>query len=58
MQSYLGHMAGQAMAGGERSAFWNLGFPTMPFYREKAWFLPMMTGWYKLRDQIERVTGR
>lgn len=58
MQSYLGHMAGQAMAGGTRSAFWNLSFPTMPFYREKAWFLPAMTGWYKFRDQLERLTGR
>ncbi|GGE08801.1 Glycine/D-amino acid oxidase [Gemmobacter megaterium] len=57
MQSYLGHMAGQAMAGRERSAFWNLDFPTMPLYRETAWFLPAMTGWYKFRDQIERITG-
>ncbi|TMV08326.1 NAD(P)/FAD-dependent oxidoreductase [Arenibacterium halophilum] len=58
MQSYLGHMAGQAIAGKEQSAFWNLKFPTVPFYREKAWFLPAMTGWYRLRDRIEQVTGR
>lgn len=58
MQSYLGHRAGQALAGGERSAFWNLGFPTLPFYREKPWFLPAITGWYRFRDAIERLTGR
>jgi len=58
MQSYLGHRAGQALAGGERSAFWNLGFPTMPFYRETPWFLPAMTAWYRLRDAIEQLAGR
>lgn len=58
MQSYLGHQAGRAMAGETPSAFWNLDFPTMPFYREKAWFLPAMTGWYRFRDSLERLTGR
>ena len=57
MQSYLGHMAGQALAGGARSAFWNLGFPSAPFYRETPWFLPAMTGWYRFRDRLERLTG-
>lgn len=57
MQSYLGHMAGQAMAGGARSAFWNLRFPTAPLYRETPWFLPAMTGWYRFRDCMERLTG-
>lgn len=57
MQSYLGHMAGRAMAGKERSAFWNLDFPTMPFYRETPWFLPAVTGWYRFRDVLERMTG-
>lgn len=57
MQTYLGHMAGQAMAGGERSAFWNLAFPTFPLYRETPWFLPAMTGWYRFRDRMERLVG-
>ncbi|MCC5970490.1 MAG: FAD-binding oxidoreductase [Pararhodobacter sp.] len=58
MQSFLGHRAGQGLAGGETSPFWNLGFPTMPFYRETPWFLPAMTGWYRMRDAIDRLTGR
>lgn len=58
MQSYLGHRAGEALAGGARSAFWNLDFPSMPFYRETPWFLPAMTGWYRFRDALERLTGR
>ncbi|MBM1817615.1 NAD(P)/FAD-dependent oxidoreductase [Pseudosulfitobacter pseudonitzschiae] len=57
MQSYLGHMAGQAMSGGPKSAFWNLDFPTLPFYRETPWFLPAVTGWYRFRDAVERTTG-
>ena len=57
MQSYLGHMAGRAIAGKEKSAFWNLDFPTVPFYRETPWFLPAVTGWYRFRDGMERATG-
>lgn len=57
MQSYLGHMAGRGMAGKERSAFWDLEFPTVPFYRETPWFLPAVTGWYRFRDTLERATG-
>ncbi|APE45618.1 hypothetical protein BOO69_18800 (plasmid) [Sulfitobacter alexandrii] len=57
MQSYLGHLAGLGMAGTKTSAFWNLDFPTIPFYRETPWFLPAVTGWYRARDAIERATG-
>ncbi|MCX7561244.1 FAD-binding oxidoreductase [Sulfitobacter sp. F26204] len=57
MQSYLGHMAGQAISGGPRSAFWNLAFPSVPFYRETPWFLPAVTGWYRLRDGIDQLTA-
>jgi glycine/D-amino acid oxidase-like deaminating enzyme len=55
MQSYLGYQAAEAILGRCRSAFWDLGFPTMPLYRKEPWFLPIMTANYAIRDWVDRL---
>jgi glycine/D-amino acid oxidase-like deaminating enzyme len=45
MSTYLGQLAADWIAGGELPDCWRRSFPTMPFYREKPWFLPA-AGWY------------
>lgn len=55
MQSYLGYQAAEAMLGRPASRFWNLKFPTVPFYRGTPWFLPLMTANYGIRDWIDRI---
>ena len=57
MLSYLGHRAAQAILGQDQSAFWNLRFPTVPFYRETPWFLPMMSGYQRSLDWVDRLRG-
>lgn len=53
MQSYLGWRTGEALLGGEKSAFWNQKFPSLPGYWGLPWFLPFMTGYYGLRDRLD-----
>jgi len=30
-------------------------FPTVPLYDGRPWFLPMVGGWYRLRDRLDRL---
>lgn len=55
MQSYLGYRAAESLLGRPSSGFWNLEFPTVPFYRGTPWFLPLMTANYAFRDWIDRL---
>jgi len=45
MSTYFGQLAADWIMGGELPDCWRRPFPTMPFYREKPWFLPA-AGWY------------
>lgn len=59
MATWLGHNAALKMAGAanERFALDGLPFPTKPTYRGSPWFLPIVGGWYKLRDRIDRLAA-
>jgi glycine/D-amino acid oxidase-like deaminating enzyme len=45
MSTYFGQLAADWIAGGELPDCWQRAFPSVPFYRETAWFLPA-AGWY------------
>jgi glycine/D-amino acid oxidase-like deaminating enzyme len=45
LSTYFGQLAADWIAGGELPDCWQDGFPGMPLYREKPWFLPAV-GWY------------
>jgi glycine/D-amino acid oxidase-like deaminating enzyme len=57
MASWLGHNAALKMAGAANRDFAldSLHFPTMPLYDGTPWFLPLVGGWYRLRDRIDRL---
>jgi glycine/D-amino acid oxidase-like deaminating enzyme len=49
---YYGRRIGRVMAGtGEPPALWNLGQVTRPYYRRRAWFLPLAIQAYRWADQ-------
>ena len=43
-----GVLAGRA----PETAFWNLGFPTWPFYSGDPWFLPAIVAWIDFKDRF------
>jgi glycine/D-amino acid oxidase-like deaminating enzyme len=59
MASFLGHRAGLRIAGAENEPFAlaDLPFPTVPTYGGRPWFLPVVGGWYRLRDKIDRMAA-
>jgi glycine/D-amino acid oxidase-like deaminating enzyme len=59
MATWLGHNAALKMAGAanEHFALDGLPFPTKPTYSGKPWFLPVVGGWYKLRDKLDRMAA-
>jgi glycine/D-amino acid oxidase-like deaminating enzyme len=59
MATWLGHNAALKMAGAanERFALDGLPFPTRPTYRGNPWFLPIVGGYYRLRDRLERMAA-
>ncbi len=59
MATWLGHQAALKIAGAanERFALDGLAFPTLPGYRGDPWFLPMVGGWYRLRDRLDRLVA-
>ncbi|HEY8613953.1 MAG TPA: FAD-binding oxidoreductase, partial [Roseomonas sp.] len=59
MASYLGHRAGLRIAGAENESFAlaDLPFPTAPTYGGRPWFLPLVGGWYRLRDRMDRIAA-
>jgi glycine/D-amino acid oxidase-like deaminating enzyme len=54
--TYLGHQtARKILGGGNRvSAFEEIPFPAQPGYTGTPWFLPLVGGWYRLRDRVDR----
>lgn len=61
MATWLGHRVALKMAGAENDAPFaldGLPFPTRPLYRgDPSWILPLVGGWYRLRDRIDRVVA-
>jgi glycine/D-amino acid oxidase-like deaminating enzyme len=59
MASFLGHRAALRIAAAENEPFAlaDLPFPTAPTYRGRPWFLPLVGGWYRLRDRLDRIAA-
>ena len=59
MMSYLGHQIGRKIAGGGNrvTAFEDLPIPGHALYTGNPWFLPLVGGWYRFRDRIDRALG-
>jgi hypothetical protein len=54
MATYLGEliarrMAGELVAGG----LLDTSFPPIPFYRGTPWFLPLVGGYYRMKDWLQ-----
>jgi glycine/D-amino acid oxidase-like deaminating enzyme len=56
MATWLGHNVALKLAGAANEPFAldGLPFPTKPTYTGTPWFLPLVGGWYRLRDAIDR----
>jgi glycine/D-amino acid oxidase-like deaminating enzyme len=59
MATWLGHNVALKMAGAANAPFAldGLPFPTMPGYAGNPWFLPLVGGWYRLRDAVDRMAA-
>jgi glycine/D-amino acid oxidase-like deaminating enzyme len=58
MMSYLGYRAALNISGGAQpSAFDGLSFPTRPTYTGHPWFLPLVGGYFKTMDRLDRSFG-
>ena len=59
MATWLGHNAALKIAGAANAPFAldALEFPTIPGYTGDPWFLPLVGGYYKLRDRIDRLAA-
>jgi glycine/D-amino acid oxidase-like deaminating enzyme len=55
--TYFGHQtARKILGGGNRvSAFEEIDFPSQPGYAGTPWFLPLVGGWYRFRDRLDRM---
>ncbi|WP_270935626.1 NAD(P)/FAD-dependent oxidoreductase, partial [Falsiroseomonas oryzae] len=53
--THLGTVAARMMLGGDNraSAFARLPLPTLPGYTGTPWFMPLVTGWYRLKDRLD-----
>ena len=53
MATFLGARLGAMLAGrGDLSPFADLGFPAIPLYHGRPWFLPLVGAWYRLVDRL------
>ena len=54
LMPYLGHKVALKLLGREegRTAFDDIPFAAVPFYNGTAWFLPLMTWWFRARDRL------
>jgi glycine/D-amino acid oxidase-like deaminating enzyme len=57
LMTYLGQQTALKLLGraNKACAFDVPDFPTEPYYAGRPWFLPIVSGWYHLRDSIERT---
>jgi glycine/D-amino acid oxidase-like deaminating enzyme len=56
MMTYLGTQTARKILGGANriSALDERDFPTMPLYNGNPWFLPLVGGYFRLRDRLDR----
>jgi glycine/D-amino acid oxidase-like deaminating enzyme len=56
MMTYLGNQTARKIVGKANSicAFDAPDFPEHPLYNGNPWFLPLIGGWYRLRDEVDR----
>lgn len=59
LMTYLGHRTALKLLGRQNRpcAFDRESFPSHPLYRGKAWFLPVVGGWYRMRDRMDRLAA-
>lgn len=59
LMTFLGTRIARRIAGQSNyvSIWERPGFPTHPLYRGTPWFLPMIGGYYRLRDWVDRLRG-
>lgn len=57
MMSYLGYQTARKLLGKQNRdcAFDRDRFPAPPFYNGTPWFVPVVAGWYRLRDGVDRA---
>jgi glycine/D-amino acid oxidase-like deaminating enzyme len=57
MMTYLGNQTARKIVGKANSvcAFDAPEFPEHPLYNGNPWFLPLIGGWYRLRDEVDRM---
>jgi glycine/D-amino acid oxidase-like deaminating enzyme len=57
MMTYLGNQTARKIVGKANSvcAFDAPEFPEHPLYNGNPWFLPLIGGWYRLRDEVDRL---
>ncbi|WP_409074822.1 NAD(P)/FAD-dependent oxidoreductase [Pantoea sp. C3] len=57
LMSWLGFRAAQKLLGTEPRplSFERSNFRPIPLYNGKPWFVPLVSGWYRLRDAIDKV---
>lgn len=60
LMTYLGHQSALKILGKQnrQCAFDDPAFPTNPLYRGKPWFLPIVSGWYRVLDRVERYAAK
>ncbi len=60
MMTYLGIQTARKIAGASNAAcaFDAPDFPDSPLYSGNPWFLPAIGGWYRLRDNFDRMAAR
>lgn len=56
MMSYLGYSSARKLLAKQNrpNAFESISFPSSPLYQGEPWFLPWISGYYRLRDAVER----
>jgi gamma-glutamylputrescine oxidase len=59
MMSYLGYQTARKILGLQNRpcAFDSDAFPAPPLYNGKPWFVPIVAGWYRLRDRVDRAAA-
>jgi len=60
MMTYLGTLTARRIAVRSRptSIFEEIPLPTHPLYQGRPWFVPLVGGYFKLRDEIDRALSR
>jgi glycine/D-amino acid oxidase-like deaminating enzyme len=59
MMTYLGHQTARTIAriANAPCAYDSDDFPSHPLYSGNPWFLPLVGGWYRLRDRLDRLAA-